>query len=35
MTGRRKPDGKISEYNKVKGVALNLTCSPEKAEFWE
>jgi hypothetical protein len=35
MTGGRKPDGKISEYNEVKGVALNLTRSPEKAEFWE
>ena len=30
MTGRRKPDGKISECNEVKGVALNLTQSPEK-----
>jgi hypothetical protein len=35
MTGRHKPDGKISEYNEVKGVALNLTRSSEKAEFGE
>ena len=35
MTGRRKPDGKISECNEVKGVALNLTHSPENAEFGE
>ena len=32
MTGRRKPDGKISKCNEVKGVALNLTRSPEKAK---
>ena len=31
MTGRREPDGKISECNEVKGVALNLTRSPEKS----
>jgi hypothetical protein len=30
MTGRRKPEGKTSECNEVKGVALNLTQSPEK-----
>ena len=35
MTGRRKPAGKRSKYNEVKGVALNLTRSPEKAEFGE
>ena len=35
MTGRCKPDGKISECNEVKGVALNLTRSPEKHQFWE
>ncbi len=35
MTGRRKPEGKRSECNEVKGVALNLTQSPEKLEFWE
>ena len=34
MTGRRKPDGKISKCNEVKSVALNLTRSPEKAEIW-
>ncbi len=34
MTERRKPDGKISKCNEVKGVALNLTRSPEKAEIW-
>ena len=35
MTGRREPDGKISECNEVKGVALNLTRSPENTEFGE
>ena len=30
MTGWREPDGKISEYNEVKGVALNPKRSPEK-----
>ncbi len=34
MTERRKPDVKISQCNEVKGVALNLTRSPEKAEIW-
>ncbi len=34
MTGRHKPDGKISKYNEVKGVALNLKRSPENAEIW-
>jgi hypothetical protein len=35
MTGRRKPEGKISECNEVKGVALNLTHSPEKHQLRE
>ena len=35
MTGRREPDGKISEYNEVKGIALNLKRSPEKQVFRE
>jgi hypothetical protein len=35
MTGRRKPEGKISERNEVKGVALNLTHSPEKHQLRE
>ena len=35
MTGRHMPDGKISECNEVKGVALNLTHSPENNAFWE
>jgi hypothetical protein len=34
MTGRREPAGKISAYNEVKGVALNLKRSPEKQVFW-
>ena len=34
MTGRRKPKGKISAYNEVKGEALNLKRSPEKQVFW-
>ena len=35
MTMRRKSNGTISEYNEVKGVALNLKRSPEKQVFWE
>ena len=35
MTGRRKPNGKISKYDEVKGVALNLKHSSENRIFWD
>jgi hypothetical protein len=35
MTGRRELDGKKSACNEVKGVALNLTHSPEKQRVRE